>query len=310
VTIRPATQADYDRLAPVASLTEVSEVTPADLRQRDIRDAAYPSLRLIAEVKDEIVGYARTIHLPYQPEGEFWITLTVVPPQRGQGIGGALYEAAEAFALGKGAKSFEAHVRDNEPSSLEFSKKFGYRTARHELEFNLDPREFDDSPFAGVVEKLESEGIQFLSFDQTDGSDAAKRALHAINVTVHADVPGVSEDFDWPYEHFCLSTFDATWFRPEGQIMAMVDGEPIGLGAVGEVSPGKFYNMITGVRREYRGRGIATALKVLTTRVARKLGARLVFTNNDSTNLPMIEVNRKFGYVQTPGLLKLHKVAE
>jgi len=267
----------------------------------------YPSVRLIAKEDDEIVGYARAVHQPFQPEGEFFVAAAVIESHRGQGIGRMVYDEAEAFVASNGGRKLSSQVRDDDEASLEVAKKFGYRMVRHEFEGRLDVQEFDESPFEGIVERLEREGVRFVSFADTDRSEKAKRMLHAINVEVVADVPGAGDDFDWPYDHFCRSVFQARWFRPEGQIMAMVGDEPVGLGAVGEVAPRKFYNMITGVSRNYRGRGIATALKVLCTRAARDLGASEIFTNNDSNNLPMIEVNRKFGYVRCPGLFKLCK---
>ncbi|GCE09357.1 hypothetical protein KDAU_66860 [Dictyobacter aurantiacus] len=61
------------------------------------------------------------------------------------------------------------------------------------------------------------------------------------------------------------------------------------------------YNMMTGVEPEYRGRGIALALKLLVIRCARKYGVAYLRTNNDSENVPMLTVNRKLGYLPVPG---------
>ncbi|HWI63767.1 MAG TPA: GNAT family N-acetyltransferase, partial [Symbiobacteriaceae bacterium] len=56
------------------------------------------------------------------------------------------------------------------------------------------------------------------------------------------------------------------------------------------------YTNNTMVEREYRGRGIALALKLLTIQAALKHGAPYMSTGNDSLNGPMLAVNRKLGY--------------
>ena len=60
-------------------------------------------------------------------------------------------------------------------------------------------------------------------------------------------------------------------------------------------------NAFTGVIPEYRGRGIATALKVKTILHAREVGVSEILTQNDSENEPMLAINRKLGYQNWPG---------
>ena len=65
------------------------------------------------------------------------------------------------------------------------------------------------------------------------------------------------------------------------------------------------YNAFTGVERDYRGRGLAQALKLLAVRFAQHYGAAYIRTNNDSQNAPMLAVNRKLGYRPEPGKYRL-----
>lgn len=57
--------------------------------------------------------------------------------------------------------------------------------------------------------------------------------------------------------------------------------------------------------RDYRGRGLAQALKLQTVLLARRAGMRTIRTNNDSLNAPMLAVNRKLGYRPEPGYYEL-----
>jgi GNAT superfamily N-acetyltransferase len=54
----------------------------------------------------------------------------------------------------------------------------------------------------------------------------------------------------------------------------------------------------TVVRPDYRGRGIAQAVKVHTAMYAKSRGMRFIRTFNDSDNSPMLAVNRKIGFVK------------
>ena len=58
--------------------------------------------------------------------------------------------------------------------------------------------------------------------------------------------------------------------------------------------------MLTAVRRPWRRRGIATALKREQIARARAAGIEQIFTTNDETNAGMRGVNARLGYRPAP----------
>ena len=64
---------------------------------------------------------------------------------------------------------------------------------------------------------------------------------------------------------------------------------------------------LLGVRRAYRRRGIATALKVRGILWAKNHGFQGVRTDTDTTNAPMIAINDRLGFVETPGRVEFRK---
>jgi len=56
---------------------------------------------------------------------------------------------------------------------------------------------------------------------------------------------------------------------------------------------------LTGVRREYRRRGLATALKSQNIEKAKILGTKQIQTSNEESN-PMFQLNLRLGFVAQP----------
>jgi GNAT superfamily N-acetyltransferase len=77
----------------------------------------------------------------------------------------------------------------------------------------------------------------------------------------------------------------------------------VGLAAIGIYPADRHaYNAFTGVLRDYRGRGLAQALKLQTILLTKREGMRYIRTHNDSNNAPMLAIDRKPGYKPESGV--------
>lgn len=86
------------------------------------------------------------------------------------------------------------------------------------------------------------------------------------------------------------------------------DGERfVGLSGVMTLEGRPAYTYFTGVHREYRGRGLATLLKLATIEFVRGLGLAAMRTNNDTLNYPMVAVNEKLGYRRLPARVAMKR---
>jgi GNAT superfamily N-acetyltransferase len=92
----------------------------------------------------------------------------------------------------------------------------------------------------------------------------------------------------------------------EGQLVAAHGDEWVGTAALLD-SPESdlMYHGITGDLPAYRGKRLATALKSLAVRLARPRGVKLLRTNNDAENAPMLAVDRMLGYQLEPVYYRL-----
>jgi len=60
---------------------------------------------------------------------------------------------------------------------------------------------------------------------------------------------------------------------------------------------GFVFNEMTGVLREYRRKGVAMGLKVLSVQFAASLGASTIYTVHAAANVAAIAMNRRLGYI-------------
>jgi RimJ/RimL family protein N-acetyltransferase len=67
------------------------------------------------------------------------------------------------------------------------------------------------------------------------------------------------------------------------------------------------YQLLTGVRREYRRRNIALALKLRTIAYAKARQIKAVITNTDPSNYAMLALNERLGFVSEPDQLFFKK---
>lgn len=297
---------DFPRIAELLSAGEPEPVPEAMLHDRErLRPEGEVRCRFIAGEGDRSLGYGHATWRPGHRPGRFWLRLAVDPAARGRGIGGALYAALHRFAGAEGAGELVAMVRENRPEAIGFAERRGFAIERHLFESALAVPAFDASRFAGAVEAAQAQGIRFFSFADLPGTVEDRRRLYELNTTTARDVPGADPEEERSFEQFQLDVFEAYWFRPEGQIIAADGDRWIGLGAISETRPGVMYNAFTDVLREYRGRGIALALKLLGIECARRRGARSIRTHNDSANTAMLHVNRRLGYRPEPGYYRM-----
>ncbi len=265
-------------------------------------------VRILAEDEHAImVGCAEITRRPNMVPGTFFIEVVIAPEFQRRGIGAQVYDHVVDVARAHGATRLICETRDHRPDCLQFAQKRGFEIDRHIFESTLDLTAFDELRFAGVIESAQAQGIRFFTLADVGNVEANQRKLYELNWRDALDIPGWEGEFP-SFENFSRTVFQASWFSANGQIFA-ADGETwIGLGAVGYfANNNSAYNMHTGVRKEYRGRHIALALKLLAIRYARSRGAAYIRTNNDSQNAPILAINRKLGYVPQPGYFKCIK---
>ena len=78
-------------------------------------------------------------------------------------------------------------------------------------------------------------------------------------------------------------------------LLALDSMKPVGFLSLGKLLDGKMNINYTGVQKHYRRRGVSLALKVEATELAKRLGAKVLTTQNHEEN-PMLKLNRTLGF--------------
>ncbi len=257
--------------------------------------------------EDAVVGYAVSVHETWDPEGQFYAWVGVAPSCRGRGIGSALYSDMLMFLERHAATTITSEVRDDCPVSQAFAKRRGFENDRHLFQSSLDLEHFDESPYLKLLEDFAASGFRIHALSDFGDTPDARRKLYEVNAITDEDVPGWTGP-GLSFEEFNEWVYEAEWYRPDGQLLAADGDRWVGICAVRLYPEAKqAFNVHTGVIRACRRRHIALALKLAAICYARSHSARSLCTHNDSTNGPMLALNRKLGYVAAPGRYTLHR---
>lgn len=264
-----------------------------------------PMFRVIAEVGDEPVGYGRACEITKNPRGAFQGELIVYPQHHRKGYGRALLEQIEDFAKRGGAKCFIFMVYERWPYAMEAAERLGYSRRTLYYQSTIDPRGFELAPFAPKIERLENEGYVVQPLSRIENSDEADRAYFEAVHSSDKDTPFM-DYFGWPtFEDFKQMTLSAPWFDRDGVFVAMHGSKIVGVSTVNRGSlefNGEMFIDYTGVVKEHRGKGLATAMKAKALAYAKTIGGTMVRTENNDANPSMRAVNKKLGFVEKPGM--------
>ena len=306
-TFRPMNiESDGPDLARIYSYTVAEPITPETARDWwTLREGEIRITTLAFDENGQAVGYWDVDRETWMKQGRFYIKVIVAPEARAHGLGAKMYDEALRVAREHNATHLESTVRESDRVSLRFAERRGFQVERHLFESVLDLTNFDEHRFEDLMARIRAEGFRFFSLAEVGLTDENQHKLYEVNRAAAMDDPGNTGTFPDFYA-FSKNVFEASWFRADTQIIASLENNWVGLAAIGIYhADNHAYNAFTGVLRQYRGRGLAQALKLQTILLARREGVRYVRTNNDSNNAPMLAVNRKLGYKPEPGYYRL-----
>ena len=234
----------------------------------------------------------RSLPAPSRLPGQCHFALAVAPACRRRGIGSALYERVERFAQGRGARLlYASYLETPGVPTASFLSARGFEPLERFLPSSLDLAAFDPARFADAVRRVEAQDVRLLTYAEVGDSPRNRHNLHALEQAARASQPFREVG---PYVPAPFETWEREFSQWDPETIFLAVAGP-GDALVGVVTGLEWY--FTGVHPDWRGRGIATALKVLCLSEAKRRGIARMETENHEDNAVMLAVNRKLGFV-------------
>jgi GNAT superfamily N-acetyltransferase len=223
--------------------------------------------------------------------------VTVLPEARRRGAGTALYAAVSEWAAGHDLTEIETRTAGDDDASIAFALHRGFREHSRETGLELDLR-------ASALPPAEPPpGIEITTLAARPD---AGPGVYDVSMEANPDVPG-HEDFTPPPRESWLAHHLVEPQTPaEAIFLAVAGNEVVGYAKLRlDPTPGSATHAMTGVKRAWRRRGIASALKSAQIAWAKEQGLQRLVTTNELRNNAMLRVNERLGYRPVPGRVHL-----
>ena len=225
-----------------------------------------------------VAGFAGASDSP----GRGFLSPRVLPEARRRGVGTALLRELGAHLSRLGFESASSHVDGGDDGSLAFARRFGFEETDRQVE-----------QVRAVGEEAPAEPPPGVTFVTVAERPELLREAYDLAAEGYADMvlstPVVVPLDDWLRDEATL---------PGGSFVALAGDEIVGYSGLCRLADAtRAEDGLTVVRRSWRRRGLATALKQAELAWAAANGIREIVTWTQRGNEGMRGVNERLGYV-------------
>lgn len=288
---------ELDRV--VAVHNEVRDDDPTTVEELvDWRHQAEDMVWIVAVVGHEDVGAGLGLVGWHAPPDTAFVEAWTRPYGRGRGVGGALLAALVDWSAERGRIAVETAVAEVDEASQGWVERRGFREVGRNSRLVLDLR-----PIEAPAPQPPA-GIEIVTWAEHPGIE---RGLYDVYVEAEPDIPGEEHQELPPFERWLENDMRGLSDRPEAVFVALAGDEVVGYAklALPHVWTGTAFHDLTGVKRAWRRRGIAGALKRTQIAWAKEQGYKRLVTNNEDRNEPIRRLNTRHGYHIEPGRIVL-----
>jgi GNAT superfamily N-acetyltransferase len=260
----------------------------------DWKRQARETVWLLASEDGREVGTAIGVAGWHSPDGVARGEVCVVTGARGRGVGSELLAELSSWARGLGHAELMGPVKETDSASLAWARRRGFVEVGRNSLLALDLTELEPPAVEPPA------GVEISSW--AERPDAAP-GMYEVAREAYPDVPGEEEAEVAPYEEWLAMDLQGAGDRPEATFVAVAGDEVVAYAklSLSLARPTVAMHDMTGVRRAWRGRGIAGALKAAEIAWALEHGYERLETQNEERNVPIRRLNERYGYVAEPG---------
>jgi len=272
------TDSDYEAWLAVRRAVLPNERTASLAELRSVIKPA--DVHVLAELGGELAGSGLVNR---SDTGNAHLAPRVLPEKRGRGVGTVVLKNLAAHAVERRYTRAVSHVGGEDERSIAFAHRYGFEETRRDVQQVLDVR-------AGEARAIED--VEFVSIE---AGPELLEAAYPLAQQGYEDMPADGLDIrldGWLTEEATL---------PAGSFAALAEGEVVGYAGLLRWAddPTRAEHGLTVVRRDWRRRGLASALKERQIAWAETHGIRRLVTYTQTGNESMQAVNARLGYVTT-----------
>ena len=253
------------------------------------------------------VGEYRQAPEMYHPQ-KFMLNVAVHPDYQGQGFGARLYDRVIAELNVHQPISIRASARADRARSVAFLEHRGFVCDKRILECHLDLETFDIERFRCYLGRMREVGIEIATMEELEEDLNRNWKLYRLISVIRDDVPLPESPTRVEFQQFVKSFLENPSRSPDMAFVALCNGEYVGYSDLRDAGDGSLYCELTGVQRERRRQGVATALKLRGICYGRLRRYRRIKTFNAADNVAILALNKSLGFVERFAWMHFEKV--
>jgi GNAT superfamily N-acetyltransferase len=248
---------------------------------------------------NQYIGYGAWghTHWAYDP-GLYFVGVYVLPEWQGMGHGRVLYNHLLPLVLARQPHTLRSEARSDHGRAIRFLEERGYILGLREHISRLYLRDFDPTPYTPATLPIHT--LTELAANDPD----YWRKRYELEVIVEQDIPWLNDFTPLPFEEWLAAEQIQQKTIPHLSYIAVDGDQYVGISSLrrSHVHEEVLYVGLTGVRREYRRRGLAMSLKVAGLVRAQAhfaqhpKGAQAVIVTENEENNPMYTINETLGF--------------
>lgn len=241
-------------------------------------------------------------------QGNFTVEVLVDPDARDCGAGKLLFDhcVKQLRKEHNEVSSLTCSAREDQPAAIRFLETEGFVPVMREELSQIEVSSFNPTPFQAKEDQCRRNGFEIhaLSALKRRFPDWKKR-VYSLENELEVDVPRANPFVPMPFDDYCRRKFEGPEFSAETVWIALEADEWLGMTELllSKGDPSKAHTGMTGVRRQARRKGVATALKLRALAFAESSGVNTVQTDNEESN-PMFQINLALGFKPIPALVQ------
>jgi GNAT superfamily N-acetyltransferase len=220
----------------------------------------------------------------------------VHPDFRERGVGTDVFRELALWLSQRGCVEAESTVLERDEESRTWAERRGFREVGRSSRLVLELEGVEEPAIDPPV------GVEIVQWSARPELD---RGMYDVYCEASPDIPGEGDAAIPSFDRWLSGDMQGNSDRPEAVFVALADDGVVGYGklAISSTRPGVLLNDIIGVKRAWRGRGLAGALKRAEIAWAKREGYTRLETQNEARNEPIRRLNLRHGYVEEPGVI-------